>query len=646
MNTTINKMKLCVGRYFTLRSSLITLLTVAMLTTGCTDYLNTENEKNPPAHQQLLTLADLQATTANLYLKPWFEFHKRYLRMGDQRANNVYSSNNYLDDWNAMCTFNEALKPAEIQRPWAALYNVITQADYVLDDYAPYCVQNGICSQQDAEVVMAEARFMRAMAYYYLAIYWHDVPIVDNPAKLAADGTVTDLRANCFEDVMVYAIQDAEYAEQHLDVKPYFVGRVSKVSAQVLLSRLYLTLAAYVNGGHASTPVTGESAASLYAKADKAATAAIGNAEAGGYGLMDDYEEIFRVQNNNCKEVLFALQYVARQTTSGIANNLGAELCYRYCLCNRFGKCWSARSSYDFNVVARLRGGLSRTRGNVMLPGTTYAYLYHEMEHYEVNADGNPNDCDATVHKQGNAWTVETTGVDQPPFKKHVVGGPISTGNVAINGNSGFCTPMLRLSEAYLNQTEARLMLAGGEATSSPDVLSGINFVRQRAYRIERQNDDYGPGKQYHDYEVINLDSILQERRMEFFMEGQFWGDIVRRSFMGEEHLKTMLDYMNNRRIEYSDDPTVGCHREYDFKYTMPADVNTQIGTVKIKNDSQTNLPKVKFASKECVHHLTSDGYCHSTADGNADNLWSMMYPTTEVTQVPSLLLAPVHYYK
>ena len=40
-------------------------------------------------------------------------------------------------------------------------------------------------------------------------------------------------------------------------------------------------------------------------------------------------------------------------------------------------------------------------------------------------------------------------------FKKQVVGSAEDTNNIAIAGNSGFCTPMLRLAEVYLLYVEA-----------------------------------------------------------------------------------------------------------------------------------------------------------------------------------------------
>lgn len=599
---------------------------------SCDDYLDTTNEKDDPAYGELTSLSALQATTASLYTSPWYFFHKqRFIQLGDARANNMYISTSASNDYNAQATFNETNENASLANAWGSLYNVITQSAYIVDDYAPYCVNHGVCSQKEANVCIGEAKFMSALAYWYLAMYWHDVPIVENATTVS-----TVACANKFEDVIQYAICEAEYAAKWLPESPYQKGRVSKMSAEALLSRLYLTAGAYAKGSHFSNDFesrvlneyysgdivyTGRTSLAdfYYGKAVKAAQDVIGNSESAGYGLMDNYEQIFRVQNNNCKEVLFALQFVPGNTTTGLGNDMQGYLCYDNCLDNRYGQAYSTWASYDFLFVANHRGGLNRTRGNVMPNNMTYDYLYHESD---------------TCSTPGIVWTV--TGRKIIPIKKQVVGGPIATNNMSFNGNSGFDTPMLRMSEVYLNLTEALMGKQNLSSTSDPDILNGINKVRRRAYQYEISNNIY-PG----DYTVINLDTLLQERRMEFFMEGLNWTDIVRRSFMGDNDLKRMLNYCNNKLEEQEGDSIMGCHRLYKYTYTADASLY-RIGTVALSTSSGSY--SISRASKECIHSIAEGSYCHTGNVGEGDNLWSMIYPPTESIQDTNLLLAPVEF--
>ena len=600
---------------------------------SCDGYLDTTNEREMPAYNELTSYDALKATTANLYATPWYYFHKRrFVQLGDARANNFYISEPASNDNNAQGTFNEITENTSLTHAWGSLYNVITQAAYIIDDYAPYCVNHQVCTQEQANLCIAEARFMRSLAYWYLATYWHDVPIVENATEVS-----TLAYANRFEDVMLYAISEAEFAAKYLPTKPYQTGRVTKQTAEALLSRLYNTMGAFAKGDHISTEFktqvldlyyaddayyVSESSLSrfFYKKAIDASRSVINDAADGGYGMMEDYEQIFRVQNNNCKEVLFALQFVPGSTTYGLCNDNQGQFCYDNCLDNRYGQAYSTWASYDFGYVAQHRGGLSRTRANIMPAGMTYNYLYHEYD---------------TCKVKGSVWTVSEKQ-SYLPIKKQVVGGPMATDNVANNQNSGFDTPMIRMSEVYLNLTEAQMGYLGIEETSDPEILEGINLVRRRAYKYEIEQ-----GRYQGDYETINLDSLLQERRMEFFMEGLNWGDIVRRSFMGKKDLQHMLDYCNNKLIDVEGDSIMGCHRMYKYAYTMDSDVN-KVGSVKLSTNNGSNV--IIRQSRKCVHSISDGSYCHSDAVGEGDNLWSMVYPPAETNKDCNLRKAPVAF--
>ncbi len=620
-------MKLLAAALFILHSSFFI---------SCDDYLDTNNERIVPAYDELTDINALRATTASLYAQPWYYFHKqRFISLGDARANNLHISNASLGEVNAQATLNEEKQNASVQYSWASLYNVITQACYIINDYAPYCIEREVCTKEEAYACVGEARFMRALAYWYLAMYWHDVPIVDDPTTQNPTAY-----ANRFEDVIHYAIRDAEYAQEWLPASPIAKGRVSAVSASALLSRLYLTAAAWARGDHFTQDFKtrvldgyyGDDAdyaatASLdhfyYTKAVKAARSAIANAPSGGYGLMEDYEEIFRVQNNNCKEVLFAIQTVASSTSYGLGNELQGMFCYDRCIDKNYGMTYFNWASYDMVLLLKERGGLNRSRGNIMPHGMTYNYLFHEQD---------------TCRTKGNPWTVNRNSWDAVAIKKQVVGGPLGTDNIAIQGNSGFCTPMIRMSEVYLNLAEALMGQQREETSTDTDVLTSINTVRHRAYKSEIDRDRY-PG----DYQSVNLDTLLLERRMEFFCEGLYWTDIVRRSFMGNSHLKRMVDYQNNRLAELEADPLMGCHRLYKYSYKKSDDL-TLLGIPTLSTNSTDGSYTILQPSRECVHSVPDGSWCHSRELGTADNLWSMIYPPTEVMQDANLIKAPVSY--
>lgn len=633
---------LCAALFFTLHASLFT---------SCDKYLDTDNERIVPAHDELSGIETLRAATANLYAQPWYYFHKqRFIMLGDARANNLLNSSANIGELNAQATLNEGKQTSTMLYAWGSLYDVITQADYVIQDYAPYCIENNICTEAEANACAGEARFMRAMAYWFLSVYWHDVPIVDD--IFHADAVAYP---NKFEDVIQYAICDAEFAAKWLPVTPTEKGRVSSVSANALLSRLYITAGAWAKGGHYSSDFKSRVADGYYAddidytssvslteffysKAAAAARQAINDAPKGGYGLMDDYEQIFRVQNNNCKEVLFAIQTVASSTSYGLGNELQGMFCYDRCLNKNFGMTYFNYASYDMVNLLAQRGGLTRSRGNIMPHQMTYGYLYHELDTCSNHNGG---------YKKGDTWKVTRNSWDAVAIKKQVVGGPLATDNIAIQGNSGFCTPMLRMSEVYLNLTEALMGLYGEETTTSPRILEHINAVRRRAYKSEIAAGTYST--QHGDYTTVNLDSLLLERRMEFFAEGLAWSDIVRRSYMGDSHLKHMVDYQNNKLVAAENDEMMGCHRLYSYGYRPAQDATTKayltdrLGAPYLKEGTDGSYV-VYQPSHSCVHNVPEGSFVHSQDMSTSDNLWSMIYPPTEVAQDANLNEAPVNF--
>lgn len=102
-----------------------------------------------------------------------------------------------------------------------------------------------------------------------------------------------------FEDVIRYGIRDLEYAAEWLPLADAD-GRVTRYSALGLLARYYVTLAAYARGGHCTQATMDYYEASgshdladiLYDLAKEAAGEVI--LAQNRYGLMEEYEEIFR----------------------------------------------------------------------------------------------------------------------------------------------------------------------------------------------------------------------------------------------------------------------------------------------------------------------------------------------------------------
>ena len=100
-------------------------------------------------------------------------------------------------------------------------------------------------SEADKNAVIAEARFLRAWTYNFLANLYGGVPIVD---EVLAAPRYDYVRANR-EEVYEFAKADLEFASEWLPatVPPDKEGRVVKAAADHLLSEVYISLGEYDN---------------------------------------------------------------------------------------------------------------------------------------------------------------------------------------------------------------------------------------------------------------------------------------------------------------------------------------------------------------------------------------------------------------
>ena len=132
---------------------------------------------------------------------------------------------------------------------WVGLYNVIAQCNTVIN-----AIQNQASpsiSAADKNAAIAEAKFIRAVAYYHLAVYWGAVPIIEDNSKLIKNPL---LNRNIVSDVYKFVAKDLTYAAQNLP-KTDEKGRVTTWSAQGMLGKVYLTMAGLgKSGGHATRP--------------------------------------------------------------------------------------------------------------------------------------------------------------------------------------------------------------------------------------------------------------------------------------------------------------------------------------------------------------------------------------------------------
>lgn len=138
-------------------------------------------------------------------------------------------------DYNAMQGFNAANINNAGGR-WNAFYQGIRNANLVIAN-AP----NGSdISQADIGKNVAEARFLRAFAYFQLVRNWGSIPL-----RTEENMKEIDLARSPVADVYSLIVSDLTFAENNLPEVQALVGKPTKYSAKTMLADVYLTLGKY-----------------------------------------------------------------------------------------------------------------------------------------------------------------------------------------------------------------------------------------------------------------------------------------------------------------------------------------------------------------------------------------------------------------
>src|SRR5574344_1616384 len=212
------------------------LIGTGMMVTSCADDFLDQNNTSS-LNQDTFFDSDeaVSEATSTLYNYVWNSFNgKLYYSMGDGRSNNITAQwSSYIKVYT---NFNETSLSDGLQEGWASLYSVVAQSDNVIDNITNRS-KSGVSESAKVEG-LAEARFMRGVAYWYLASLWGNVIIYENTSSMVNNYVVpTNPRA----DVMEFAIRDMEYAAKYLPAVSSATGRVNKYSAYGMLSRFYLS---------------------------------------------------------------------------------------------------------------------------------------------------------------------------------------------------------------------------------------------------------------------------------------------------------------------------------------------------------------------------------------------------------------------
>ncbi len=351
---------------------------------------------------------------------------------------------------------------------WAIHYRQVTYANVVLDKLG-----NTDIEQSQKNAFEAEARFLRAIAYFDLVRIFGAIPLITTPPSYDQD--LLFPRSN-INEVYTLIKEDLSFAATHLPKMwtGQDLGRATKGAALGILAKVHLTRREF-------------------GQARDRAKAVI---DLGIYALMENYADNWELSTaDNNKESIFEVQFTGC-AAFGTGNSRQA-----------FFAPWGEGITKDRDGW----GSHIPTSPVNNNPSTTITDAFEEGDLRKDVTIMTPNTFYPTINPEDGGYTYPQGGASASSvnIKKYVVG---SASNVCFM-STPINAHVLRYADVLLIYAEALMEITGGE-TTAPEALRYFNQVRERA----------GLDK----LDKLDRDILLHERRVELAFENQRWFDLVR----------------------------------------------------------------------------------------------------------------------
>jgi len=472
---------------------------VGLTVTGCNDLLVEDPKGFTTTDTFFKTGADLNSATIAIYNSlrglqgqaPWTtpELASDQIRADNREPNSgTYGADRLL--WDAAT--------GQTGGYWTTMYPVITRANLVLANGPGIQTAN----QQMKDYNIAEAKFMRGYAYFWLTKAYDDVPLL---LSLEEQANPSPTRTPV-EQIHQAVIKDLTEAEAALPLiwpanDGYLIptqgsARVTKGAVRMALADLYLWRSSFMKTNEWQL-------ASDWAKKV---------VDDNTWKLNDNYLTTFRPGNKGNREMIFLI------TNSGVTTNVRSlfQLFYYprdWGLDQGQGGGWGLIHPTDWFYNSYLPGDFRRSTGTDYTSDSAY-----------VNGG-----CSVS----GICKTPLADGPMPFKYKKSDGGRDWQLNDVD--------TPLYRYAEAILIYAEAQ-----NELGNAGVAVDNLNLIRARARKgtgLESRPEPHAYSAAAGDVmtkEAVR-EAIYMERAWEFAFEAKRWWDLVRRDSMEPGYWKNSL---------------------------------------------------------------------------------------------------------
>ena len=355
---------------------------------------------------------------------------------------------------------------SDIKNIWALHYRWIGNANLIIGN-----LDNPGISEKDLKYAEGQARFMRALGYFYLTRYFGEIPIITNENSSIAN----EVGQSTFSEIHEFIVNDLRIAEDKLEMSyDNDKAMATKGSAKALLAKVYLTMAGW--------PLEDDS---YYALARDKAKEVM---DMGVYSLESDFKDLW-LEKNKLSNSEFIFTFYGSSDDIGSASHLHT----------------ASRSSSE--------------KG--------WTNIYSEERFFNVFPEGYRKEVSFhTVFNDGTNW--QDVNPRQPFISKYRDAGELAAtfdSDVISFDGDGF-TPILRYADVLLIYAEAANMAENGPSAAA---LEAINKVRRRAMKLDPDTPNASVDLTSMSKDDFD-DAVIAERNWELAFENNRWFDVVRKN--------------------------------------------------------------------------------------------------------------------
>ncbi len=346
-------------------------------------------------------------------------------------------------------------------------------------------------SSPEVDAYIAEARFLRAFAYYNLIDLYADVPLITVVSTSVPE-------QNSREEIFAFIESELlEIQDLLMESGANEYGRIDRVAAWALLSKLYLNAEVWTGEARYTDAI-------IYSQEVINSTYSLHKTDANGNGTA--YDDLFLADNDSNgaqNEFIFAINFDGNSsrtyggTTFLVHAAIGGSMdASAFGVNGGWGGLRTTKA-----LVNKFDYSVTNTEDNEPIEWEdSRAMFYTEGQSLEISTIANTFTDGYAVTKFKNIDSKGIAGVDE--------GGEFVDTDL----------PLIRLAEIYLNYTEA--VLRGGSGGDLQTATTYINELRERAFGGSSNGNISSSD--------LDLDFIINERARELYWEGQRRTDLIR----------------------------------------------------------------------------------------------------------------------